>query len=410
MTTAAQQIAPAQRARHQDWLLQVTQLPTAAGREERVVAWIEAWARDREDVSIERDEHGNMTLLSSRLEGGDAPSPKPLYVTAHLDHPAFVVKRVVAPTVLELEFRGGVMADYFDQARVCLRAPLGSAHKDVPGVLTERTSPEGGPEKLFLCELDLELDDAPEWVKPGDIATWDFPPASIENGILHTNACDDLAAVAAALSAFDALREQEGEPSGRMRLFFTRAEEVGFVGAIGACRSKTVPVEARVICLENSRAFDESPIGGGPIVRVGDRLSIFDPALTAACAKCAEQLAGGAASPTASQKNTGLNQSWRWQRKLMAGGACEATVFCAYGYQATCLCLPLGNYHNMADLAAVQAGTNKDKPKVGREYIGVSDFEGLVDLLVACGRSLPEASAPIERMEKLWVEGQRYLE
>jgi endoglucanase len=170
-----------------------------------------------------------------------------------------------------------------------------------------------------------------------------------------------------------------------------------------------VPIGARVICLENSRAFAESPIGGGPIVRVGDRLSIFDPALTAACAKCAEQLAGGSSTPTASQKNTDLNQAWRWQRKLMAGGACEATVFCAYGYQATCLCLPLGNYHNMSDLAAVQAGTNTDKPKVGREYIGISDYEGLVDLLVACGMSLPEASAPIERMERLWAEGHGVL-
>jgi endoglucanase len=44
------------------------------------------------------------------------------------------------------------------------------------------------------------------------------------------------------------------------------------------------------------------------------------------------------------------------QRKLMPGGACEATAFGAYGYEATCICLPLGNYHNMADIDGVQAG------------------------------------------------------
>jgi endoglucanase len=88
----------------------------------------------------------------------------------------------------------------------------------------------------------------------------------------------------------------------------------------------------------------------------------------------------------------------------MAGGACEATVFCAYGYDATCLCLPLGNYHNMADLAAVQAKKNTERPRVGREFIAISDFDGLVDLLVACGRGLPRASSVRERIDRLWSE------
>ena len=97
-------------------------------------------------------------------------------------------------------------------------------------------------------------------------------------------------------------------------------------------------------------------------------------------------------------------KSSSWQRKLMAGGACESTVFCAAGYEATCICLPLGNYHNMADLAAVQAGKNETPPRVGPEFISLSDYRGLVDLLVACGTSLPEAGPVSERIEKLWVE------
>src|SRR5215475_4018256 len=94
----------------------------------------------------------------------------------------------------------------------------------------------------------------------------------------------------------------------------------------------------------------------------------------------------------------------------MAGGACEATVFCAYGYEATCLCLPLGNYHNMADLAAVQAGKNNGRPRVAREFISISDFDGLVDLLVACGRGLPDAGSVRERIDKLWAERAFVLE
>jgi len=157
-----------------------------------------------------------------------------------------------------------------------------------------------------------------------------------------------------------------------------------------------------VIALENSRSFADSPIGGGPIVRVGDRMSTFSPSLTSAIAKRAEDVSGGSAHVLAVEKNP--ERKWRWQRKLMAGGACEASVFCAYGHEATCLCLPLGNYHNMGDLDAVQAGTNTSRPRVGREHIALSDYAGLVDLLVACGESLPRSAPMLERLEKLHDE------
>jgi endoglucanase len=163
-----------------------------------------------------------------------------------------------------------------------------------------------------------------------------------------------------------------------------------------------MPAGSRVLALENSRSFDDSPIGGGPIVRVGDRMSVFSPSLTGAVAKRAEEISGGPATPMASQKVT--DRSWKWQRKLMAGGACEATVFCGFGYEATCLCLPLGNYHNMTDLAAVQARKNTTKPRVGREFISIADFDGLVDLLVACGQKLPDGGSARGLVEKLWNE------
>src|SRR6201999_2683485 len=96
-------------------------------------------------------------------------------------------------------------------------------------------------------------------------------------------------------------------------LLFTRAEEIGFVGALAAVKERTMPVGSRAIALENSRSFDDSPIGGGPVGRVGDRLSIFSPSLTGAIAARAEQVAA--------------SLPWKWQRKLMAGGALEGEVF-----------------------------------------------------------------------------------
>jgi len=88
----------------------------------------------------------------------------------------------------------------------------------------------------------------------------------------------------------------------------------------------------------------------------------------------------------------------------MAGGACEASVFCAYGYSATCVCLPLGNYHNMAGLSEAQAGTHEGTPRVGREHVGIDDFHGMVDLLIGCGTDLPQSPGFVERVEKLWDE------
>jgi len=102
------------------------------------------------------------------------------------------------------------------------------------------------------------------------------------------------------------------------------------------------------------------------------------------------------------------DKSFRFQRKLMAGGVCEATAFSAYGLSSTCLCLPLGNYHNMGGLEGVLGG--KKKGRVGQEFVSVSDFHGLVELLAVIARRL-DAPAPSRRasMEKIWSERGRLL-
>jgi len=404
------------RGEYLRWARELTSLPTAAGREGRPAAWIKEWIEARPGVTLRTDEHFNMELSLAGTDTSDAGAT-PIYFTAHLDHPAFVVASVGSATDLLLEFRGGVMAPYFDDARVTLH----TGERTVGGRLTGKVwepkkdddLPDGatGRYGVYACELD-----EPGGASAGDVVTWELPAPSIIDdefgGILHTNACDDLAAAAAALGAFEELRlaRERGVAVGDVRLLFTRAEEVGFIGAIGACKAGFMPKGARIVALENSRSFPaDSPIHGGPIVRVGDRVSIFTPELTAAVAEVAKSLAGQDAMPRATETSAGHASAWRWQRKLMAGGACEASVFCRLGWSATCVCLPLGNYHNMADLAAVQAGTNETRPRVGREYIGVDDYLGMIDLLAACGLGLPETPSFAERVEKLWDEHKGVL-
>ncbi len=385
-------ISADQQATHLRWLHELTPLPSAAGKEERVIAWVRAWLAERPDLMCTTDAAGNLHIVFTSA-AKEPVAGAPVYFTAHMDHPAFVVERIVAPTILQMSFRGGVMDDYFKDGRVLVHPQHGAP---IAATLTGVQDSAPGPFKHYLAELA----NADTTIALGDVAVWDVGAPKVIDGLFHTLACDDLSALTAALCALDVLRTG---PRHDVRVLLTRAEEVGFIGAIAAANTKTMQPGARIIALENSRAFPESPIHAGPIVRVGDRMSVFSPALTDAIAKRAETIAGGASTITASQKTKDLS-SWRWQRKLMAGGACEASVFCSFGYECTCVCLPLGNYHNMADLDAVQAGTNTSPPKVGREYIGVNDFHGLVDLLVACGRSLPTGGTLTDRFDKLWSE------
>ena len=138
-----------------------------------------------------------------------------------------------------------------------------------------------------------------------------------------------------------------------------------------------MPRSARLICLENSRSFPESPIDGGPILRVGDKLSVFSPGLT----NRLSLLLGDYERD---------NPRFKAQRKLMPGGTCEASTFAAYGYEATCMCLPLGNYHNMVDIDGVLGG--KRPARVGPEQISMADYHGLIELLVHFTTKLDVAS------------------
>ncbi len=377
------------RDEHLACLLALTSVPTGAGHEAQVLRWLDDWLADRPGLHATRDRAGNLVVSIDGIER----TRTPLFITAHLDHPAFHVDGVDGRELM-LSFRGGVMDDYFPGSRIVVHTRDGSCVR--AGV--ECRLDGGEVFKRFRARLD---DDAP--VQTGDFATWDLEAGELgKDGIVRAPACDDLAAVAAALCTMDellALRAR-GRPIGDVRLLLTLGEEVGFIGAIAACRLQTMPEGSRVIALENSRALPEAPIGGGPIVRVGDRLSVFSPRLLRSIDLVCERVAGGP-PPTASQKLSEA-PAWKWQRRLMSGGACEATAFCAFGYESACVCLPLGNYHNMGNLDEVQAG--RGEARIEREFIARSDFDGLIDLLVACGEDLPEDPGMLDRLDRLWEE------
>ncbi len=348
------------------WLAELANLPTASGLEHEVIDWVRTWVERRPDLKLTEDSGGNILITRKGRRRRD-----PVLAVAHMDHPAFVVTGVTGREA-DFEFRGGVRAEYFDQARVdFVTGPAESAQ-----VSTYESAGRSGV-------IEVRRGPMP---RPGDIARWHFASRSPKEGRLSAPACDDLAGCAAALVALD--RAREGEELNHFGVLLTRAEEMGFIGAIHAAKHRSIPLAARILSIETSRASADAPLGGGPVIRVGDATTVFDRDLT--------NLISTAAFESGSKH----------QRKLMSGGSCEATSFGVYGYRAAGLCLPLGNYHNMGNLDEVEAGHGAARPMM--EEVSLDDFHGLVDLLLVSAQAVDGEWDLQERLDARY-DGYRHL-
>ena len=290
---------------------------------------------------------------------------------AHMDHPAFVITSVDG-RVAEFEFRGGVNPEYFDDAKIeVVSRPGGS------GMVT-----------TFDPQTYTGLARITGDVRAGDIAMWKMGKPRTRKDIFAAPACDDLAGCAAALAALDRVR---GKTEFRhFGVMLTRAEEVGLIGAIYAAKNQTIPTDARVFSVETSRTLPTAPIGAGPIIRTGDRSTVFDRELTNRISRAVEA--------------TGLKH----QRKLMDGGGCEATAFGVYGYQVAGLCVPLGYHHNRGNLDDFEKGLAPPVPMY--EEISLSDFHGLVDLLVTAVIAVDQEDPLKGALDRLFQANEHYLD
>jgi len=356
----------ASRTAAEKWLAALTNLPTASGHEDEVVRWVEGWVGRRPDLKMSRDSGGNLIITRKGRKRRD-----PVVAVAHMDHPAFVVTGV-AGREAAFQFRGGVRPEYFTDARV----DFASGPANVGRVVAYAP-----PGRTGVMEVKGTM---PE---PGDIARWHVVTPRPRAGRLMAPACDDLAGCAAALAALDRARGRAD--LAHFGVLLTRAEEMGFVGAIHAAVTGSIPADARLLSIETSRASADAPLGDGPVIRVGDAVTVFDRDLTNRISRAAA--------------GTGL----RHQRKLMAGGACEATAFGVYGYLAAGLCLPLGNYHNMGNLDEVEAGTGEARPML--EEVSLEDFHGLVDLLLIAAEAVDSEDDLRERLDKVYSDGRHVL-
>lgn len=334
-------------------LTEMLALPTAPFAEHFVQDYIERFLRrrKRKGLSLSRDSAGNM-VIHVRI-GGQRLS-HPICFTAHLDHPGFVADRMMRNGRLHAFWRGGVPPEYFPNASV--RFYVGGTW--IRGrVRTTKTIKDHMRLRVAEVVVDVPCD-----VPTGTIGMWDFPDPVVRKTRVYARGCDDIAGAAALIGCIDRLLRSKTRAEAYF--LFTRAEEVGFVGAIAAARNRTVPRRCLMVVMECSSQLPNARMGDGPILRVGDKTSAFTPAATAFCARVADRLAK-------------RDKTFTYQRKLMDGGTCEASAFCSLGYDATGMCLALGNYHNV----------NTRRKILGPEYIDLDDFDNAVKWFVALARA-----------------------
>jgi endoglucanase len=302
----------------------ITSTPTAPFHEYRLRDTIRELLNGLEGVRLEEDAFGNLIARYGEGEPGWC-------FGAHMDHPGWVRrpgdfgKFKVEPFRERGEF-------YF----------LG-----------------GVPERYFEKQ--------PPMVEFGDFGMWDLPAFEVRDTQVHSRACDDLVGCASIVALLTDLSESGADVS--VAGAFTRAEEVGFVGAAAFGETWPFAPETCFVSLETSIATNGAVMGSGAMVRVGDRISVFDHHATANMLAAAKKREVPA------------------QRALLDKGACEATALQAFGVRTAGISVPLGNYHNCAEDDTIQP-----------EFVEIADFESLCGIVGAMVEDYPDGPT-VERTD-----------
>lgn len=278
--------------------------PTAPFHEYHVRKAIEEILLDVPHVELSTDAFGN--LLATYRKGKRASKPE-WVLGAHMDHPAFVKSTGKNG---EWEFIGGV------------------------------------PKTLVDANASLKRKQ-----ESGEFAQWGFD-VNIEDGKVEAPACDDLVGCAIIVGVFKELSRMDIDAT--VHAAFTRAEEIGFLGAWHLGKNWPFGKDAVFLSVETSRPVNGAEMGDGPIVRVGDKLSVFDNQLTGMLMR------------------TSLEQGIRVQRCLLDAGACEASALQACGIRSAGISVPLGNYHNIGE-----------DDNISPEYVMLDDVNAMQKFLVA---------------------------
>lgn len=345
------------------WFSDLLSQPTAPFREHHVKRWI----IDRltaAGVPFFEDGVGNIVsgvaseANYQRLLRARSSPPVPIFI-AHMDHPGFMGLRWVDDRHLSAHWFGGSPTKHLRGARLWIADDSGYWGE---GTIQQHALAKHG---FGLESVTLKLT---QWPRDGRrpaaeslFGGFGFrAPVWRQGQVIYTKAADDLAGVFCALETLIGLAKKKAAP---VLALFTRAEEVGFVGAIGhfeQYRLRGAQHALFAVSLEASRTLPGAVVGHGPIVRLGDRRSVFNPDGSQFLTRLAEKTLGKS-----------------FQRRIMDGGACEGTAATAYGIPTMAMSVPLGNYHNQG----FEGGPDCAKPNgPAPEFVHLGDVAGMLAL------------------------------
>lgn len=376
-------------------LLDLTSLPTAPFRENVVLQFCVNRLQETK-TPFYFDSFGNLVVgakneTSLKQVLAKSKHPVPLFI-AHSDHPGFHITGELGKNKYEWKWFGGSATQKIKGAKVYLADSLGDFGT---GKITQAVL---NPNKTALSHGVLQITEIfrePSGLPRSWYGAWAFSkPAWIENKTLYTRNADDFLGVSIILELARSHKKIK-------RPFFaliSRGEEVGYIGTIGFFKkskwNENQHQKMLAVSLETSRVLPGVEHGKGPIVRLGDRRFLFSPGHTAKLLDLAQKTLPG-----------------HFQKRIMDGGACEASVTLSLGIPTIAITLPLGNYHNQR----LEGGPESLKTPLSPapEFINVNDYEGALKLCEAIVKNAKDFSNPFDEfhgvLDRLFNQYKEYL-
>ena len=334
-----------------------------------------AYLRDRAiraGLEVSMDHWGNVLV---KKPGTNQMSPGIAFV-AHMDHPGYEVvaqrgDQLVLKTLGGMGVAAGTEGTAILVIDACgrrLKATVTGAEKTESQLQkTRELAGWLGADTVYArLDRDHDLGRLPLPAVP------DLPDCIIDEDLVRMRAADDLAGCAAILTALETVAQSPVK--GSVYGLFTRAEEVGLIGARLVAENELLPKNTVIVSVETSSALPGAEIGQGVVIRTGDRTATFDYE--------AEVYLN-----TAVDRIRSSDPGFKVQRQLMSAGGCEAAAFKAFGYNVTGLALPLGCWHNRGESG------------VELEIISTNDFLGETLLIVETSKLAgTEQSGTLKRL------------
>lgn len=352
------------------FLSKLARIPAVPYYEQAVAAYIQAACADA-GLETRSDRYGN--VLATRPGSEDGASG--IAFVAHMDHPGFEALRVEDEGLVGRGLGGLPPQAFQSGTRVQLITRSGDR---LAGMVVGRVGPRS--EQSVLLETDRDAVGELPCAAVLDLPGYDLDP---ESRLIRMRAADDLAGCASVMAVLAASLDRAS--AGAVHGLFTRAEEVGLIGARLAAEDGLLPPDTVVVSVETSSTLPGAEIGGGPVIRTGDRMTTFDHRAEEYLLAARDEIG---AAPV--------------QRQLMSAGTCEGSAFARFGYATTGLAYPLGNWHNNGPDETVRA-----------EFIHEEDFAtglALLDSAAALAGVTPSSKAGTRLLERPGEEERRLLE